>query len=73
MNYNGEVEHHGDSYYFTDDRARTVSDVISNSNISVSFAARKGQSGKVCPQQDYPATSVANFCTAVLKKLRERA
>jgi len=29
---------------------------------------RKGQSGKVllCPQQDYPATSVANFCTAVL-------
>jgi len=30
--------------------------------------ARKGQSGKVlpCPQQDYPATSVANFCTAVL-------
>ena len=29
---------------------------------------RKGQSGKVllCPQQDYPATSVANFRTAVL-------
>jgi hypothetical protein len=31
--------------------------------------ARKGQSGKVllCPQQDYLATSVANFCIAVLK------
>lgn len=31
-------------------------------------AARKGQSGKVllCPKQGYPATSVANFCTAVL-------
>ena len=30
--------------------------------------ARRGQSGKVlpCPQQDYPATSVANFCTALL-------
>ena len=30
--------------------------------------ARKGQSGKVllCPQQDYLATSVANFRTAVL-------
>ena len=29
---------------------------------------RKDQSGKVllCPQQDNPATSVANFCTAVL-------
>ena len=29
---------------------------------------RKGQSGKVllCPQQDYPATSVAHFCTDVL-------
>jgi hypothetical protein len=31
---------------------------------------RKGQSGKVllCPQQDYPATSVAHFCIAVLSR-----
>ena len=31
-------------------------------------ANKKGQSGKVLlfPQQDYPATSVAQFCTAVL-------
>ena len=36
--------------------------------------AGKGQSGKVllCPQQDYPATSVANFCTAVLKRYRQQ-
>ena len=34
---------------------------------------RKDQSGKVllCPQQDNPATSVANFCTAVLKGWRD--
>ena len=34
--------------------------------------AGNGQSGKVllCPQQDYPATSVANFCTAVLTSIR---
>ena len=33
-----------------------------------SLSPEKGQSGKVllCPQRDYPATSVANFCTAVL-------
>ena len=31
---------------------------------------RKDQSGKVllCPQQDYPATSVAKFCIAVLRQ-----
>jgi hypothetical protein len=35
---------------------------------------RKGQSGKVllCPQQDYPATSVAHFCIAVLSHSRQR-
>jgi len=33
---------------------------------------RKGQSGKVllCPQQNYPATSVAKLCTAVLTAAR---
>ena len=33
-------------------------------------ANRKGQSGKVllCPQQDYPATSVAHFCITVLTR-----
>ena len=37
-------------------------------NIPALPVTSKGQSGKVLPypQQDYPATSVANFCTAVL-------
>ena len=35
-------------------------------------ANSKGQSGNIlrCPQQDYPATSVAHFCTAVLSPSR---
>jgi hypothetical protein len=38
-------------------------------NLHALPVARKSQSGKVllCPQQEYPATSVANFRTAVLK------
>ena len=41
-------------------------------NIPALPVARKGQSGKVllCPQRDYHATSVANFCTAVLNPCR---
>ncbi|CAN1517482.1 hypothetical protein MCELHM10_00990 [Paracoccaceae bacterium] len=32
--------------------------------------ARNGQSGKVllCPQQAYPAATVADFCTAILTR-----
>ena len=39
-----------------------------NSFAEVGLGMAKGQSGKVllCPQRDYHATSVANFCTAVL-------
>ena len=37
MNYNGEVKHHRDFYYFTDNRGRTVSDIFSNSNITMAF------------------------------------
>lgn len=37
MSNNGEVEYQGDSYYFTYDAARTVSDIAANPNVSLAF------------------------------------
>lgn len=37
MSNNGDVEYQGDSYYFTYDTARTVSDVAANPNVSLAF------------------------------------
>ena len=46
MNCNGEVEHHGDSHYFTNDTARTVSNVVLKSNIAMAFLSSSALLGK---------------------------
>jgi general stress protein 26 len=45
MSNNGEVEYQGDSYYFTYDTARTVSDVSANPNVTLAFQGSTGLLG----------------------------
>ena len=46
MSNNGEVEYQGDSYYFTWDSARTVSDIERDPKVTLSFQGNKGLFGK---------------------------
>jgi len=46
MSNNGEVEWQGDSYYFSYDDARTVSDILSDPHVALSFQGRSGLLGK---------------------------
>ena len=46
MSNNGEVEYDGDSYYFSWDSARTVSDIARDPNVALSFQGSAGLLGK---------------------------
>ena len=46
MSNNGEVEYQGDSYYFTWDSARTVSDIERDPKVTLSFQGNRGLLGK---------------------------
>ncbi len=46
MSNNGEVAYDGDSYYFSWDSARTVSDIEANPKVALSFQGNKGVFGK---------------------------
>ena len=46
MSNNGEVEFDGDSYYFSWDSARTVSDIAGDPNVALSFQGSAGLLGK---------------------------
>ncbi len=45
MSNNGEVEYTGDSYYFSWDSARTVSDIAANPKVALSFQGNKSLLG----------------------------
>lgn len=42
MSNNGDVEYDGDSFYFTYDKARTVSDIQRDPKVSLSFTGKHG-------------------------------
>ncbi len=42
MSNNGDVEYDGDSFYFTYDKARTVSDIERDPKVSLSFTGKHG-------------------------------
>ncbi len=42
MSNNGDVEYRGDSYFFSDGGARTVSDIERDPKVSLAFQSRKG-------------------------------
>lgn len=42
MSNNGEVEYDGDSYYFTYEHYRTVSDIRADKKVSLSFTGKSG-------------------------------
>ena len=46
MSNNGEVEYDGDSFYFSWDSARTVSDIASDPQVALSFQGSAGLLGK---------------------------
>lgn len=46
MSNNGEVEYDGDSYYFSWDDARTVSDIARDAQVALSFQGKAGLLGK---------------------------
>lgn len=46
MSNNGEVEYEGDSYFFSYDSARTISDIARDANVGLSFVGAKGLLGK---------------------------
>lgn len=46
MSNNGDVTYDGDSYYFTYEQSRTVSDVQRDPKVSLSFQGSKGLFGK---------------------------
>lgn len=45
MSNNGEVEYRGDSYYFTYDSSRTVSDIAANPDVALAFQGNKSLLG----------------------------
>lgn len=45
MSNNGDVEYDGDSYFFTDDSTRTVSDIEQDAQVGLSFAGAGGLLG----------------------------
>jgi general stress protein 26 len=42
MSNNGDVAYDGNSYYFTFEQSRTVSDITENSQVSLGFSGAKG-------------------------------
>jgi general stress protein 26 len=46
MSNNGDVEYDGDSYYFTWEQSRTVSDIDRDPNVTLSLQGSKGLLGK---------------------------
>jgi general stress protein 26 len=46
MSNNGEVDYDGDSYYFSWDSARTVSDIVQHPHVALSFQGSAGLLGK---------------------------
>ncbi|MBB4659499.1 pyridoxamine 5'-phosphate oxidase family protein [Parvularcula dongshanensis] len=46
MSNNGDVEYEGDSYFFTYEEARTVSDIERDENVAMSFRGNEGLLGK---------------------------
>lgn len=46
MSNNGEVEYKGDSYFFTWEESRMVTEIKSDSKVALSFTGRKGLLGK---------------------------
>ena len=46
MSNNGDVQYQGDSFFFTDDSARTVGDIEKDAHVALTFAGAKGLLGK---------------------------
>lgn len=46
MSNNGDVEYDGDSYYFSWESARTVSDILADPQVALSFQGSAGLLGK---------------------------
>ena len=46
MSNNGEVEYEGDSYFFTYEQTRTISDIERDANVAMSFSGKEGMLGK---------------------------
>ena len=46
MSNNGDVKYEGDSYYFTWEQSRTVSDIERDAKVTLSFQGSKGLLGK---------------------------
>jgi general stress protein 26 len=46
MSNNGDVKYQGDSYYFTWEQSRTVSDIERDAKVTLSFQGSKGLLGK---------------------------
>ncbi len=46
MSNNGEVDYDGDSYYFSWDSARTISDIARDAHVALSFQGSAGLLGK---------------------------
>ncbi len=42
MSNNGDVSYDGNSYYFTSDDTRIVSDIVANSNVALGFTGKSG-------------------------------
>lgn len=46
MSNNGQVEYEGDSYFFSYEEARSISDIERDANVGLSFQGKKGLLGK---------------------------
>lgn len=46
MSNNGDVEYKGDSFFFSDDTARTIHDIEGDAHVGLTFAGAKGLLGK---------------------------
>jgi general stress protein 26 len=46
MSNNGDVEYEGDSYFFSYDSARTISDIEADAQVGLSFVGKPGLLGK---------------------------
>ena len=46
MSNNGQVDYDGDSFYFSWDSARTISDIVGDPNVALSFQGSAGLLGK---------------------------
>lgn len=46
MSNNGDVDDHGDSYFFTDEQARTVADIERSPQVGLTFTGAPGPGGQ---------------------------